>query len=136
MWMTKKKVARIVFGIWLFLWVLFLIRPYVKNDLYREYKVLFSRSLDGKRAYVTGDSLYEFILFCKEAVPLPSSYRIIGLEKQPHAERRVIYYLYPHIESATPEYIFVYDQETFMYNGYTFFKQLDERRYILKRTGQ
>lgn len=134
--LKKENLAKIVFAVWIALWALFLIRPYIKKGLIEEYGELFSRSLEGKRAYVTGEGLYKFIQLCKDALPEGSSYEIAGLEKRPHDERRAIYYLYPHVNKPDPDYIFVYDKAGFSRGGYFLFMQFDNKRYILKKIGR
>lgn len=133
--MRKNIFTRIILLAWLFIWVLFLVRPYFKKDLIGEYSMLLSlRSLDEKRAYATGGRLYEFIAFCNDSLRSPSTYRIIGLDKEdPISYRRAAYYLYPNIDKDKPKFLLVYNVKGFSEKGYEFFKSLDPDRYILKK---
>ncbi len=133
--LKKENLAKVVFAVWIAIWALFLVRPYIKKDLLKEYGELSSRPLEGKRAYVTGEDLYKFIQSCKEALPGASSYEIAGLEERPHDERRAIYYLYPHVIKPDPDYILVYDKAGFSRAGYYVFMQFDNKRYMLKKNG-
>lgn len=131
--MNRKIFIRLIFAVWVFIWLLFLIRPYFKKDLAREYITLMNLSLDEKRAYVTGKDLYEFVKFCDLSVKPSSAYMIVGLEDRPLDQRRAAYYLYPNIESQSPEFIFVYNVRNFSKAGYGIFKSLNSEKYILKR---
>jgi len=134
--MNRARIAAAVFAAWLIIWAIYLIRPYIKKDLYGEYSSLFNRPLEGKRALITGERLYEFILFCDKAMPAGSSYDIAGLEKEPLDERRAVYYLYPHLKRPDdPDYILVYDLEGFARGGYVPYRRLDQTRRIIKREG-
>ena len=131
--MNKKAIVRVVFAIWIFIWLLFLIRPYFKKGLLKEYSTLLGSSLEEKRAFVTGKELYEFIKFCKDSIVPPSSYKIIGLEEEPLSYRRAAYYLYPDIDSPEPEFLLIYKKAGFAEKGYSIFKNLDSEKYILKK---
>jgi uncharacterized membrane protein len=52
--MTRKTIVNVTLAVWIFIWLLFLIRPYFKDNLMKEYSSLLALSLDGKHAYVTG----------------------------------------------------------------------------------
>lgn len=134
--MRTKLFIRIVLAVWVVIWALFLVRPYFKNKLFNEYAALARLSPDDKRAYVTGRQLYEFIKFCNGRTGAPSTYKIIGLEKDPLDYRRAVYYLYPNTDSASPEFLFVYKVKGYSDSGYDLFAALDDERYILKRRGR
>jgi hypothetical protein len=129
----KYKIFVLVFLIWVVLWISFLTRDiFVKGGL-RDYKVLAHRSLEGKRAYVTGDSLYEFLVFCNDKLPERAAYRWVKTDKADHARRRATYYLYPHLESEEADFILVFNEPFSIRPGYEIFYKLDDTRYILKK---
>ncbi|MFA5147118.1 MAG: hypothetical protein WC515_07080 [Candidatus Omnitrophota bacterium] len=132
--MAQRMIIKAALAVWVGLWLLFSVRPYLKKDLAGEYAVLFSSSLEERRAYVTGPRLYEFIRFCNGSMPPSSTYSIVGLDKEPLDGRRAAYYLYPNIEAGVPDFILVYGLDGFSRDGYGIFKRLDRERYILKRT--
>ncbi|MCX5686367.1 MAG: hypothetical protein NTW09_02745 [Candidatus Omnitrophica bacterium] len=111
----KNNIFKIAFAVWVVLWAWFLVRELFVKDNIDTYRALLQRSLEGKRSYVTGDKLYEFLMFCKGKMPDHSSYKIVGLEDGSIEKRRAVYYLYPHLESNEPAYI------------------LDTQKYILKK---
>jgi hypothetical protein len=131
--MGKKIVVRIVLAAWVILWAIFLIRPIFKKDLIRDYSNLSKLSTEGKRVYVTGSKLHEFIRVCNQSMPRSASYEIVGIEKNSLEHRRVRYYLYPNIEKEEPEFILVYGTKNYGREGYKIFKILDLDRYILRR---
>ena len=128
-----RFVVRIILVIWVIIWAIFLIRPLIKKDLIRDYSNLSKLSTEGKRAYVTGLRLYEFIRVCNQTMPKPSSYEVIGIEKDSLEHRRVRYYLYPNIEKKEPEFLLIYGTKDYKREGYKIFKILDLDRYILRR---
>jgi len=131
--MRKKMVVRTILAAWVIVWAIFLIRPVFKKDLMRDYSNLSRLSTEGKRAYVTGLRLYEFIGVCNQSMPKPASYKIVGIEKDSLEHRRARYYLYPNIEKEEPEFILVYGTKDFERKGYKIFKILDLDRYVMRR---
>lgn len=131
--MTGKLLTRSILIIWIAVWAIFLVRPYFKKGLFNDYRALLGLSLEGKRGYVTGEGLYDFIKFCNDAISAPATYNIIGLEEDPLGSRRAIYYLYPKIETPEPRFLFVYGVKNFSKESYSLFKSLSPDKYILKR---
>lgn len=113
----KNDIFKIAFGVWVILWAWFLVRELFVKDNLDIYRALLQRSLEGKRSYVTGDRLYEFLMSCRNRMPEGSTYKIVGLEEGSLDRRRAAYYLYPDLESNEPAYI------------------LDTEKYILKKSG-
>lgn len=129
----KRTLFGIAFGIWVTLWVLFIARELFRKGYFYDYKVLSSRSLEGKRSYVTGDRLYEFLMFSKERLPHGSSFGLVGVKEDSIDRKRAGYYLYPHLEQDKPEFLLVYDTLAAMRAGYARFAGLDSDRYILRK---
>lgn len=129
----KDKILKIIFLVWVVLWVWFIIRGLFLKGEIKSYKALLSRSLEGKYSYVTGDRLYEFFMFCNKNIPENSRYSFMGLEKTGLDERRGVYYLYPRIEAKDPDYILVYGTSVAVPEGYHILIKLDDLRYILKK---
>ncbi|MFH1190136.1 MAG: hypothetical protein V1682_05530 [Candidatus Omnitrophota bacterium] len=101
----KYKILKIMFAAWVALWAGFLARElFVKNNI-RDYKALLSRTLEGTRAYVTGDRLYGFLTYCKSKMSGRSTYKIVGLDEGALESRRAVYYLYPNVRSSDPDYV-------------------------------
>ena len=131
---SKYRILKLAFIIWVILWVNFMMRDLIKARRFSDYKNLIARSgIDAKRSYTFGDRFYEFLKFCDSKVPKGSSYALAGIPDGAIELRRASYYLYPDLESANPEYVFVYGVSGFNKKGYTKFQSLDPERYILKR---
>ena len=109
---VTEAILRIIFIVWIALWIGFLARElFVKNNI-RDYKTLLTRTLEGKHAYVTGDRLYEFLTYCKTQMPERSAYNIIGMDEGALESRRAVYYLYPNVSSTDPNFIIDISQYT------------------------
>ena len=130
----KYKILKIVFIAWVSIWAFFVIRELLIKDNLREYITLAGRSLEGKRAYMTGDSLYGFLNFCKASVPAGAKVSITGLEDGSIDKRRAVYYLYPMIESPEPDYILAYGKVTAGRDGYME-SAVGEYGRVFKKTG-
>jgi hypothetical protein len=129
----KNKILIIIFIVWIALWAGFTARElFVKTNL-RDYRALLSRTFEGKRSYVTGDNLYEFLRFCRDKSPKGSTFSLAGIEDGSIEQRRAVYYLYPLIESADPDLVFVYNKPGVEKTGYVPSASLDASRYILKK---
>lgn len=127
--------ARIVLSAWVVLWAAFLVREVFFKKNLRDYRVLFNRTADGKRAYVTGDDLYAFIDYCRRNVPAGSTFAFAGLEDGSLDRRRASYYLYPLREAGDPAFVFVYRVNGYARDGYEPFMKLDDDHVILKKAG-
>ncbi len=131
--MNSKTLVRGILAAWIIIWAIFLVRPFFKKDLMRDYSNLSRLSTEGKRALVTGLELYEFIGVCNQSIPKPSSYEVIGIEKDSLEHRRARYYLYPNVEKKEPEFLLVYGTKNYVREGYKIFRILDPDRYILRK---
>ena len=130
----KNKIFAVLFVMWVVLWLHFTIREIVKRGDIHDYKMLLSRSLEGKRSYVTGDKLYEFLVFCNKNLPGRAEYEWVGLEEGSLSKRQAAYYMYPHLErKEDAPFILVYDAPNTARSGYDIFEKLDESRYVLKK---
>ena len=129
----RKIIFYILFAVWLVLWAWFLVRDIFLKGNIKSYKILLTRSLEGRRSYVTGDSLYEFLAFCNKNLPEGSGYSLMGPEKGSIDRIRAGYYLYPRIETSEPQYILVYGAPDIKVKGYGLLVKLDDNRYILRK---
>jgi hypothetical protein len=129
----RRSFLKIAFAIWVIVWIFFISRElFIKGNL-NDYRILLSRPLEGKRSYVTGDRLYEFLTFCRDRTPQGATYAFAGVADGSIEKRRAVYYLYPRLENSKPDFIFVYDRAGMGENGCAGFAALDESRYILKK---
>lgn len=127
-----RLIFRIVFLSWVAIWLLFLVRGLLKGES-RDYKNLFGKSLEKKRAYVTGKEFYEFILFCKKIIPENSDYTVEANYDTTMDYFRFAYYIYPSLRNLdNPRYIACYKVK-FAKEGYERIVSLSDDKYILKR---
>ena len=128
-----ENIAKVTFVIWLIIWVNFIARDLFKKKYLNDYRILIARNEEGKRSYTYGDHLFEFLSFCKAALPAPAGYGLIGIEEGSLDSRRTIYYLYPHLKSEDADYLLIFNKPDFKKTGYILYKRLDNSRFILKR---
>jgi hypothetical protein len=127
----KNNILKVIFLVWVVLWASFIMRELFKKGYFYDYEILVQRSLEGKRSYVTGDRLYEFLTFCNKNLPRGASYDIYGLKTVSVDIRRAVYYLYPHLQNSDhPDFILIFEYPN-PPKGYKIFVKLDNDRYIL-----
>ncbi len=130
--MKQKTIFKAIFLVWIAIWLLFLVRGLVKEE-FRDYKNLFGKTLEEKRAYVTGEEFYRFIMFCKDIIPKCSDYRLEANYDADMDYFRFAYYIYPSLRDLDdPKYIVCYKVK-FRKKGYDIVASLSDNKYILKR---
>ena len=129
------KIFKIILIVWIVLWIFFTAKSFVvekdKSTL-KDYVNLLRADWEGKRAIVFGRDFYEFLKFCKAKLPPGASYEIIGIAKDSIDLPRLIYYLYPCVESPGPDYILVYKKPGFSKEGAYPYALFDKESFILK----
>jgi len=131
---TKTVILfRIVFIAWVFMWLLFFVRGLVKTEI-RDYKNLLGKTLEEKRAYVTGKELYEFIVFSEKVIPKNATFTVEAKYDNSLDYFWFPYYLYPATRGIyRPDYIICY-KVNFSKDGYSVAKSFTYDKYILKRS--
>lgn len=130
--LNKKNIYILIFFIWVIFVFNFILRDLFYKKYLQYYKVLLSRNSCGKRSYMYGDHLFEYLNFCKVNLPEHAEYEIIGIGSSID-DKRAVYYLYPHLRSSQADYLLVFDSPDYKQDGYEIFTALDKRRFILKR---
>ena len=103
--MAVSKIIKLVLIVWCVLWLNFIARDLYKRGLLDEYKILARSNAEGKHTYTYGKRFYEFLKFAKSNMPRDAFYDFVGINDFSLESRRGIYYLYPLIQSKTPDYI-------------------------------
>jgi len=129
----KTLIGAILLIAWIAIWINFMARDLIKRGNLHDYKALIVRDATGKKSYTYGDYLFDFLNFCKEALPGSSDYSLVGVEKFSLRERRAVYYLYPNIKKEKASFLLVFNEPGFKRKGYVLYKKLDNFRFILKR---
>lgn len=132
MTLSRKHILKIIFIVWVVLWVNFIFRDLFYKGEIKTYKTLLGRNWDGKRSFVYGDDFYLFLVNAYNNMPLGIKYKLTGIEPLSLEHRRAVYYLYPNLESENPDYVLVYNSE-YQDPEYVRYKELGKNRYILKR---
>jgi hypothetical protein len=111
--MVKQKINitmifRIIFAVWIFLWIFFLIRP-DKDGQYASLLYLYAHGYNEKVSHIIGGQLSDLLIACGRDLPEGATYDIRGFEKFSIDEVRARYYLWPfRKESQDPQFIIVY----------------------------
>lgn len=129
----KYKILKIVFAVWVVLWLVFIARELFIKDNLSDYRALALRTLEEKHAYVTGERLYGFLTFCKENLPPRVTYRFDGVDPVSIEKRRAVYYLYPLLESNEADYVLVYGSAAAEKDGYLTVAGMGGSGYIIKK---
>ncbi len=114
----QKTILKIALGIWLVLWVNFLLRDLIKGGRLKEYSALLGSDEKGRISYMFGPELSEFLDFCKRNCPEGATYSLVGVDEYSLEWRRSLYYLFPLVPDKSPEYYLVFGQKDFTPEGY------------------
>jgi hypothetical protein len=128
---------RITLKLWILLWLFFLLWPNARNrNLWLEYATLIRSDVETRRAVSYGRDFFEFLEFCKRSLPAGSTFRLVGVTSQDIARVRALYYLYPCLQSESPQYTLVYRAPSFRLEGASICAALDTSRYVLRNSAQ
>ena len=97
------KIWKAVFTIWIVIWLLFIVRGFAKGE-FKRFKALCRADIEQKKEYILGKGFKAFIDDCIKTIPEAGTYKIVG-ELDGHSRHRLIYYLYPRVESKNPDYV-------------------------------
>lgn len=92
--LSKETFLKLVFTVWLVLWLFFLFRE-DKEGQYRSLEYLYTHSHNERVRYLMGNELYDFLNFCKKNMPEASSYELAGIENLSIDRVRARYFLWP-----------------------------------------
>ena len=128
------KIFKIIVLIWVLNWVWFSLRPFISDkNLIPTYGNLIQADGEAKRAIVFGQKFYKFLTFSKRTIPQGSTYRVVGLKADSVELVRLVYHLYPCLESQEPNFILVYESPDFAKENWKLYSRLDQESFILKR---
>ncbi|RKY42848.1 MAG: hypothetical protein DRP85_01415 [Candidatus Makaraimicrobium thalassicum] len=92
--LNKGKILKLIFAVWLILWILFLLRE-DKDGQYRSLGYLYAHPYSGKVGYLMGDELYDFLVFCRQHIPGGSTCELLGFKRFSISEMRARYFMWP-----------------------------------------
>jgi hypothetical protein len=130
---NKLRVFKIIFIVWIVLWVLFLARE-DKDGQYRMLYHLYTHDGTDNVRYVVGSDLYDFLVFCKDSIPTGFTYRLSGFKEFSIDEVRARYFLWP-LKSVEkdPNFVIIYGREEEKVLGYREYRKYRDRGCILIR---
>lgn len=129
----ESKVLRIALALWLVVWALLWLKPFVKDPfLARKYVLLAQSDFEGRRAVIYGKDFYRFLQFCSAKLPAGSRFDIVGVEYTSIDRARAVYYLYPSLLSESPRFRLVYKTPHFSAENTMRYASLDEASFILQ----
>lgn len=108
-----RNIIKIALGVWVVLWVVFTVRPLIKNSYLAQYATLYGRPLDERRAVVYGKDLCEFLEYAKIQIPEGATYAFEGFEEGSVDIVRADYCLYPRLRSEKPQFILAHYKNKF-----------------------
>ena len=121
-----KKILIVILLLWVALWLFFLARE-DKDGQYGTLKALY-RSPDAKKAAIVyGSDFYDFLIFCRKAMPANATYEILGFDKYSIDEVRARYYLWPaKVGTQRPDFKITYGRGNSVPAGYREFKSYNK----------
>ncbi|MGB2629607.1 MAG: hypothetical protein WBD17_00005, partial [Candidatus Omnitrophota bacterium] len=124
---------KLVFVVWIALWVLFLVRE-DKDGQYGALKYLYTHSGEDRTRFIIGEPLYGFLLYCRENIPMGSSYQLLGFKKFSIDEVRARYFLWPLVSvPEDPDFKVVYGKGVSSALGYKEYGRYGEAGCLLIR---
>ena len=92
---------------------LFLVRGLAKGG-FKKLATLANLDASEKNSYILGDRLNVFLEDIKREMPPDATYKFSGTF-DPHDHYRLIYHLYPRVQSENPDYIIIVDEKDSQY---------------------
>ncbi len=131
--MNKRNIFKIIFAVWIVLWLLFLIRQ-DKDEQYSALRYLYTHDSAEKVRFAYGEELCDYLVFCGQNIPEGATYQLLGFKKFSIHEVRSRYFLWPLKGSdEDPDYKIVYGDVTLKPPGYKEFKRFGTIGRILKK---
>lgn len=132
-WFDKNKIFKIIFIVWIILWVFFLIRE-DKDGQYKSLKYLYTHDNTDRTRYVIGGKLYDLLVFCRYHMHAGSTFELTGFKKFSIYEVRARYFMWP-LKSVAEngDYLISYGGKAPQVPGFTGYKKFENTGYLLKR---
>ncbi len=133
---SVNKIFKIIVAAWVAIAIFFTARGLIKQkdkSTFRDYVALARADWEGKKSFVLGKDLYEFLRFCELKLPEGAGYEIVGIPKDSIDRPRLVYYLYPYIEIDDPDFILIYKKPDFFKKGMHLYASLNRESFILRR---
>ena len=123
--LTKNIFIAILF-VWVAIWLFFLVRE-DKEGQYSTLEVLYRSPSAERTEIIYGADFYEFLVFCRNAMPSDATYAILGFDKYSIDEVRARYFLWPaKVDDRHPDFKIIYGSESRVPEGYREFKSYNK----------
>jgi hypothetical protein len=133
---SGKKSFTVLALAWVLFWIIFLVREN-KPGQYADLAYLYRHNnYEDKVRRIAGKDFYDFLMFCKDAMPEEAVYDI-SFRAQDIKEAQAIYYLWPC--KRVPKYAdfkIFYDCEFKEIKGYRLFRKYNDTGFILAKEGR
>ena len=132
---TLPTACRFILALWIPVWVFFLAWPLRKDPsrLANTFK-LIRADTEARRASAYGEEFYTFLRFCKDRLPVDSTFRLVGVDYASIDKVRAFYFLYPSLVSEHSQFILVYRTPTYREDNTRAYARLNEGSFILRST--
>jgi hypothetical protein len=130
---TLPTVCRFILGLWIPVWVFFLVWPLRKDparmaDTFR----LIRADTEARQASAYGEEFHAFLRFCKERLPAGSTFRLVGIDYASIEKVRAFYFLYPSLVADQAQFILVYRTPAYLEDDTHAYARLNEGSFILR----
>lgn len=125
---------QVIAVIWAFIWLFFFIRGLALTD-YKVFKNIAVKDVEEKRRHMMKKGLYDFIGFCREAIPEKDDFAFVydRTTLDPVETSRTAYYLYPRKMREGALYIMVFGVSGYGKRGFELMERFDETSFILRK---
>jgi len=126
---------RFILGLWVPVWVFFLVWPLRKDParLLNTFS-LIRADTEARRAVAYREEFLAFLRFCKDGLPAGSTFRLVGIDYESIDKVRAFYFLYPSLVTEHAQFILVYQTPGYRENNTQPYAFLNPGSFILRST--
>ena len=132
---TLPTTCRFILGLWIPVWVFFLVWPLRKDPakLANNFR-LIRADTEARRASAFGEEFHTFLRFCKDSLPADATFRLVGVDYASIDKVRAFYFLYPSLVAEQAQFILVYKSPAYREDNAHAYARLNEGSFILRNT--
>ena len=87
---------------------------------------------EARRANVYGEEFHAFLRFCKDRLPVGSTFRLVGIDYASISKVRAFYFLYPCLVAEHAQFILVYQTPGYREDNAYPYALLNQGNFILR----
>ena len=132
---TLPIACRLILALWIPVWVFFLVWPLRKDPakLANTFR-LIRADTEARRVSAYGEEFHAFLRFCKDRLPVDSTFRLVGVDYASIDKVRAFYFLYPSLVAEHAQFILVYQSPAYREDNTHAYARLNEGSFILRST--